>query len=148
MKKYLLAASKGVSIGIIFSLIFSFACADGNYMPVNPFSTFGAYYTSHFSTALTMLIAFCIWAFIGMFFQVTATVFEQDWSLFKMTVVHFLITFVGLFICSIFAGWYPISVGFIFSFFIEFVLIYAVAYAVNYWQMKRNISQINQSLEK
>lgn len=148
MKKYLLAASAGASIGTIFSLVNSFASADSNYMPVNPFSTFGAYYTTHFSPALTMLIAVSLWALIGVLFQAASIVFEQDWSLLQMNVVHFIVTSLGMLACAILGGWFQVYWLNIFWFFIEFSPIYALVYVINYWQMNRSVSEINQTLEK
>ncbi|MBY5034132.1 DUF3021 domain-containing protein [Streptococcus gallolyticus] len=148
MKKYILAASAGASIGTIFSLINSFAYAGGDYIPVNPYSTLGAYYVAHFSPAMTMLIAVCLWAAIGLLFQLSSIIFDQDWSLLKINVVHFLVTSLGMLVCAIFGGWFPIYWLNILWFFMEFSLVYAIIYAVNYFQMKRSISRINQSLEK
>lgn len=44
MKKYILSASLGIAIGTIISIITSAVFGQGTYLPLNPFSTMGAYY--------------------------------------------------------------------------------------------------------
>ncbi|HFI0271052.1 TPA: DUF3021 family protein, partial [Streptococcus suis] len=85
MKKYILSASLGIAIGTIISIITSAVFGQGTYLPLNPFSTMGAYYLSNFNQVIVMLICVVIWAAIGILFQLADTIFEQDWSLLRMT---------------------------------------------------------------
>ncbi len=68
MKKYILSASLGIAIGTIISIITSAVFGQGTYLPLNPFSTMGAYYLSNFSQVTVMLICVAIWATIGILF--------------------------------------------------------------------------------
>ena len=56
MKKYILSASLGVSIGTIISIITSSIFGQGTYLPLNPLSTMGAYYLAQFTQTTVMLI--------------------------------------------------------------------------------------------
>jgi len=67
MKKYILSASLGVSIGTIISIITSSIFGQGTYLPLNPLSTMGAYYVEHFNQPTVMLICVLTWASIGIF---------------------------------------------------------------------------------
>lgn len=106
MKKYILSASLGVSIGTIISIITSSIFGQGTYLPLNPLSTMGAYYVEHFNQPTVMLICVLTWASIGILFQLADKIFEQDWSLLRMTATHFCITALGLTPLGVLAGWF------------------------------------------
>ena len=111
MKKYILSASLGVSIGTIISIITSSIFGQGTYLPLNPLSTMGAYYLEHFNQPTVMLICVLTWASIGILFQLADKIFEQDWSLLRMTATHFCITALGLTPLGVLAGWFPLNLG-------------------------------------
>ena len=111
MKKYILSASLGVSIGTIISIITSSIFGQGTYLPLNPLSTMGAYYLAHFTQTTVMLICVVVWASIGLLFQLADKIYQQDWSLLHMTTTHFFITALGLTSLGILAGWFPLNLG-------------------------------------
>ncbi|TCD45428.1 DUF3021 domain-containing protein [Streptococcus sp. X16XC17] len=148
MKKYIRSAATGIAVGTIISIIMSALFSGKTYMPMNPFSTIRAYYVAHFSQVQIMMILVLIWASIGILFEAADLIFSQDWSLLRQTVVHFLVTAFGFTPLAILAGWFPLSVGHLLSFLIEFTLIYAVVYALQFFQMRRNIEEINQRTDK
>ncbi|HEL2145685.1 TPA: DUF3021 domain-containing protein [Streptococcus suis] len=143
MKKYILSASLGIAIGTIISIITSAVFGQGTYLPLNPFSTMGAYYLSNFNQVTVMLICVVIWAAIGLLFQLADTIFEQDWSLLRMTATHFGITTLGFTPLGILAGWFPVKLGALLFFWFLFVLIYALLFFLNYRKMERHIKDIN-----
>ncbi|CYV55441.1 DUF3021 domain-containing protein [Streptococcus suis] len=143
MKKYILSASLGIAIGAIISIITSAVFGQGTYLPLNPFSTMGAYYLSNFNQVTVMLICVVIWAAIGLLFQLADTIFEQDWSLLRMTATHFGITTLGFTPLGILAGWFPVKLGALLFFWFLFVLIYALLFFLNYRKMERHIKDIN-----
>lgn len=122
MKKYILSASLGVSIGTIISIITSSIFGQGTYLPLNPLSTMGAYYVEHFNQPTVMLICVFTWASIGILFQLADKIFEQDWSLLRMTATHFCITALGFTPLGIMAGWFPLNLGSLLLFWLIFVL--------------------------
>ncbi|HEL1773726.1 TPA: DUF3021 domain-containing protein [Streptococcus suis] len=143
MKKYILSASLGIAIGTVISIITSAVFGQGTYLPLNPFSTMGAYYLSNFNQVTVMLICVVIWAAIGLLFQLADTIFEQDWSLLRMTATHFGITVLGFTPLGILAGWFPVKLGALLFFWLIFVLVYALLFFLNYRKMERQIKDIN-----
>ena len=146
MKKYILSASLGVSIGTIISIIISSIFGQGTYLPLNPLSTMGAYYVEHFNQPTVMLICVLTWASIGILFQLADKIFEQDWSLLRMTATHFCITALGFTPLGILAGWFPLNLGSLLLFWLIFVLLYALLFFQNYRKMERQIKDINSGL--
>ena len=146
MKKYILSASLGVAIGTMISIITSGIFGQGVYLPLNPFSTMGAYYLSHFNQVTVMLICVVIWASIGILFQLADKIFKQDWSLLRMTATHFGITALGFTPLGILAGWFPVKFVFLLLFWFIFVLIYALLFFKNYRKMEWHIKEINRKL--
>ncbi len=146
MKKYILSASLGVSIGTIISIITSGIFGQGTYLPLNPLSTMGAYYVEHFNQPTVMLICVLTWASIGILFQLADKIFEQDWSLLRMTATHFCITALGFTPLGILAGWFPLNLGSLLLFWLIFVLLYALLFFLNYRKMERYIKDINSGL--
>lgn len=146
MKKYILSASLGVSIGTIISIITSSIFGQGTYLPLNPLSTMGAYYVEHFNQPTVMLICVLTWASIGILFQLADKIFEQDWSLLRMTATHFFITALGFTPLSILAGWFPLNLGSLLLFWLIFVLLYALLFFQNYRKMEWYIKDINSGL--
>lgn len=143
MKKYILSASLGIAIGTIISIITSAVFGQGTYFPLNPFSTMGAYYVEYFNQPAVMSICVVVWAAIGILFQLADTIFEQDWSLLRMTATHFAITALGFTPLGILAGWFPVKLGALLFFWFIFVLIYASLFFLNYRKMERQIKDIN-----
>ncbi|WP_313093954.1 DUF3021 domain-containing protein [Streptococcus parasuis] len=146
MKKYILSASLGVSIGTIISITTSSIFGQGTYLPLNPLSTMGAYYVEHFNQPTVMLICVLTWASIGILFQLADKIFEQDWSLLRMTATHFCITALGFTPLGIVAGWFPVKLGALLLFWPIFVLVYALLFFLNYRKMDRYIKDINSDL--
>ncbi|NQN91874.1 DUF3021 domain-containing protein [Streptococcus suis] len=146
MKKYILSASLGIAIGTIISIITSAVFGQGTYLPLNPFSTMGDYYLSNFNQVTVMLICVLIWAAIGILFQLADKIYQQDWSLLRMTTTHFCITALGFTPLSILAGWFPVKLGALLFFWFIFVLVYALLFFLNYRKMERYIKDINSGL--
>lgn len=148
MKKYILSGSLGIAIGAIISLIMSALFGEGTYLPVNPVSTLGSYYYQEFSPVVVMGISLVLWFLIGLLFQLADLCFEQEWSLMKMTFVHFLVTVTGFTVLGILAGWFPLSVANLLFFWFLYLMIYVLLYWLNFRKMKEAVQLINQSLDK
>lgn len=146
MKKYITSASLGLTIGTIISIIASAIFGQGAYLPLNPLSTMGAYYLARFTQPQVMLICVVIWGAIGVLFQLADRIFEQDWSLFRMTAAHFAVTVLGFTPLAVLAGWFPVKLSALLLFWLLFILIYALLFFINYRKMARNIAEINARL--
>lgn len=143
MKKYILSASQGIAIGSLISIVMAGLFGEGYYLPVNPYSTMGAYYLSTFNQVTVMFICVLIWAAIGLLFQLAERIFEQEWSLLRMTATHFSITALVFTPLSILAGWFPVKLGALLFFWFIFILIYALLFFLNYRKMEQHIKEIN-----
>ncbi|WP_105141678.1 DUF3021 domain-containing protein [Streptococcus suis] len=146
MKKYLLSASMGVTIGSLISIIMAGFFGGGYYLPVNPHSTMGAIYLVRFSQPMVMLISVLIWGAIGVLFQAADKIFEQDWSLMRMMATHFLVTAIGFTPLAILAGWFPVNLAGLLFFWLLFILIYALLFFINYKKMEASVQAINRHL--
>ncbi|HEL2422358.1 TPA: DUF3021 domain-containing protein [Streptococcus suis] len=146
MKKYILSASLGVTIGSLISIVMAGFFGEGYYLPINPHSTMGAYYLSNFNQVTVMLICVLIWAAIGLLFQLADKIFKQDWSLLRMTATHFCITALGFTPLSILAGWFPVNLAGLLFFWLLFILIYALLFFINYKKMEASVQAINRHL--
>ncbi|HFH9838146.1 TPA: DUF3021 domain-containing protein [Streptococcus suis] len=143
MKKYILSASQGIAIGSLISIVMAGLFGEGYYLPVNPYSTMGAYYLSTFNQVTVMFICVLIWAAIGLLFQLAERIFEQEWSLLRMTATHFSITALVFTPLGILAGWFPVKLGALLFFWLIFILVYALLFFINYRKMERHIKEIN-----
>lgn len=146
MKKYILSACLGVTVGLLLSIITSSMFGQGDYYPLNPFSTMGIVYLKNVNQPVVMLICMLIWAMIGLLFQAADKIFNQDWSLLRMVASHFTITALGFTPLAILAGWFPLNFGNLLVFFGIFILIYALLFFINYRKMATHINEINGKL--
>src|SRR5690625_7612954 len=81
----------GISIGLVISIIFSYVFAGGDYYPMSPSSTSGAYFYKQFSETTVLLIALICWSLIGIGFTFAGKIFQKEnWAIWQMTIVHFL----------------------------------------------------------
>ena len=148
MKKNLLSGSLGVTIGMLISLINSGLFSQGHYYPLNPSSDMGIYYYQHFNPVTVMAISVVIWFTIGVFFQALDKILNQDWSLLRMSVTHFILSTLGFSLLAILAGWFPLNLANLLVFWIIYLVLYAIIDWTNYQQMILLVQAINQSLEK
>ncbi|MET3558548.1 putative membrane protein [Streptococcus rupicaprae] len=146
MKKYLTAGTLGIAIGIAISIIMSLIFGDGAYLPVNPVSTMGIYYSERFTPVVVMSIAVVVWFLIGLLFQAADLCFEQEWSLLRMSATHFIVVSIGFTGLAILAGWFPLTVAGLLFFWLLYVVIYAIVYWMHYRQMKAHVESINQAI--
>lgn len=148
IKRYIHAASLGISIGLLLSLATSAYFGAGEYLPLNPTSTMGQWYLTHLDSVGVMGISVAIWAMIGLLFATAEGMFQQDWSLLKMTICHFLLVAVGFTGLGVLAGWFPLSISWIVFFEILFVFIYAIIFVFHYQSMKKKVDRINHYLKE
>ncbi|CAA3903204.1 membrane associated protein [Staphylococcus aureus] len=65
-------------IGLSLSLFFSMLFADGKYYPLNPQSTIGILYYTHFTETTVMLISIILWLLIGVVFFLGDFIFNTQ----------------------------------------------------------------------
>ncbi|MDG3132862.1 DUF3021 domain-containing protein [Streptococcus suis] len=106
----------------------------------------GSYYLEHFNQPTVMLICVSIWDLIGILFQTADHIFQQDWSLLKMSVTHFFIISFCYTPLAILAGWFRVKLSSLLFFWVLFMMIYALIFVINYRKMEGSIQDINSRL--
>ena len=148
MKNHFTNALKGILIGLILSILFSFLYSPSTYMPLSPRSAVGQWMQAHeVHGSLVMLYCLFIWAGIGLLFSFGSSLFNKDWSLLRATLSHYLLMLFGFLPLATLGGWFPIQISFYISVIIEFSLVYLVIWAVSYRIYKKKVEEINQQLQ-
>ncbi|MBO1198677.1 DUF3021 domain-containing protein [Staphylococcus simiae] len=136
-------------IGLTLSILFSALYAQGHYYPLNPVSTIGQFYFTHFSEPAIMTIAIILWLLIGFVFYIGSLIFNAtDWSITTATILHFIVTYFGFLPLAILAGWFPITIINLLFFTVIFIAIYIVIWLINYFKNKNYVRAINQELQQ
>lgn len=139
----------GVTIGVLISIFISMIFSNHEYHPTNPISTIGEWYYQSFTEAQIMLIMMILWGIIGILFQWGAKIFEyDDTSLTKRTLRHFSFMFLLFLPLACLAGWFPLKITAFVFFAIIYSFIYFIIWGINYLIIKKEIQQINQSLQQ
>lgn len=147
MKRYIDSGKTGIIWGLLSSLVFSLVEGTGKYYAYNPYTSIGRFYTSHFNELSIMLLMILIWSVIGNLFEVAGSLFNLIDNLITATIVHFLVTLLGLGSLGYLLSWFELRVETIFTFVILFIIIYVIAYFINYRIMKKNTINLNQKLK-
>ena len=147
MKHHFTNALKGILIGLVLSILFSFLNAPSTYMPLSPSSAVGQWMQNHeIHGSLVMLYCALIWAAIGILFSVGSLLFQKDWSLLRATLSHYLLMLLGFIPLATLAGWFPARLGFYLSLIVEFTLVYVLIWLVSHHVYKKQVQEINQSI--
>ena len=130
-------ALKGIFIGLILSIFFSylFSPAVGHWM-----------FLHHVHGSLVMLYCALVWGAIGVLFSFGSLLFQKDWSLLRATLSHYLLMLLGFIPLATLAGWFPARLGFYLSLVVEFTLVYVIIWLVSYHFYKKQVQEINQSI--
>lgn len=146
VKDLFVAGCQGLSIGLVCSLAFS-ALFSEVYSPLNPYSIMGVWYGQHLTNVQTMAVCAGLWFLIGCLFSLGTWFFQQEWSLLRMTICHFVAMLIGLFGIGFLAGWYNPNVANALLFIIVFSIIYAIIYWFSLQEMKRVIREVDGQLK-
>ena len=132
----------GLAISTVITIIISLCRADGQYYPVVP-----ALVADCGSEINAVLIqALCSFLY-GAIFAGASVVFETDWSLTKMTVVHLIAISLAVLPIAYFMQWMAHTfVGFLIYIGI-FLLIYAIIWLINYRKIRTGVDAINQKIK-
>lgn len=149
MKLVIRGATVGMIVGLIISIFYSYVFADGVYYPMSPYSSSGQFLYKNVSETTTFIIALISWALMGVGFTFAAKVYQRDeWSIFKMTLIHFVILLVFFLPLSVISGWYPLTLGAILSFVLIFIIVYAFIWFISFLINMYRINKINSKLNE
>ena len=125
-------ALKGILIGLILSIFFSYLFSPELYLPLSPNSAVGRWmFLHHVHGSLVMLYCALVWGAIGVLFSFGSLLFQM------------LLGFIPL---ATLAGWFPARLGFYLSLVVEFTLVYVIIWLVSHHFYKKQVQEINQSI--
>lgn len=143
LQRCLIGAPIGLAISTIITIFISFAMGDGKYYAVVP------ELASDFGSEVNAVLIQAICSFIyGAAFAGASVIWDTDWSLTKMTVVHFAICSVAAFPIAYLMRWMDHSMGGVMKYFGLFIAIYVVIWISQYSGMKRKLAAINQKVKE
>lgn len=140
----LTGAPLGLAIGYILTIISSVNVKDGNFYPVPP------QLIEHFDREIHAVILQAVMMMLyGAFWAGASVIWEmEDWSLFRMTATHLILTSVITFPIAWFMHWMPHSISGILLYYGIFILIYALIWIGIYIPTRKKIMKINEQLQK
>lgn len=141
-KRILFGIYIGTFIGLNMAIIFSYLSNTGQFYPAP------VMFVNKFSNSLNATTASVIlWSLIGIIFSTSSMIFEYtDWSITKMTIVHFCITYLGFTPLSIICGWVIPRLMPIVFFTIIFIFIYIIIWIIFMKKAKEDINIINKHI--
>ena len=141
LRRCLAGAPIGLAISTIITIIVSLNMGDGKYYAVSP--QLAADCGSEINAVVIQAIFSMLY---GAAFSGASLIWDTEWSLTKMTAVHFLICSAATFPTAYLMRWMDHSVGGILLYFGIFVAIYIAIWVSQYAGMKRKIEAFNQKV--
>ena len=137
----LAGAPIGLAISTVITIIISLAMGDGKYYAVPP------QLTADCGSEIKAVIIQAVFSMLyGAAFSGASVIWDTDWSLTKMTVVHFLICSAATFPTAYLMRWMDHSVGGVLLYFVQFVVIYVIIWIISYMATKRKIEAFNKKI--
>ena len=130
----------GLTISTVITILNSLG-GDGQYQAVVPalIEDCGSEINAVVAQALCSLL-------YGGIIGAASVIWETDWSLTKMTVVHLLVISLAVLPIAYLLQWMKHTVGGVLLYFGFFLLVYAIIWITQYSRMKKQISDINKKV--
>ncbi|AYW47084.1 DUF3021 domain-containing protein [Tetragenococcus osmophilus] len=134
----------GTFIGLALSIGYSFYYGEEIYQPATP------EFVNYFSNELyAFLAAITLWSAMGSIFSLGSLLFsDTDWSILKMTLTHFIITYLTFLPLAVLAGWTTLDLGILLEFTLTFFMIYVVIWFTTMLKVKKEIQTLNDHLKQ
>ena len=142
LRRALIGMPIGLLISTVITIIHSLNMGDGHYYAVVPemIADIG-------SESVAVLIQALCSMLYGAAFAGASVVWDTDWSLAKMTAVHFLICSAATFPIAYLIRWMEHTPGGVLKYFGIFLAIYIAIWIGQYMRMKRNVDAINKKVK-
>lgn len=142
-KRAMVGAPIGLAISMAITIIISLAIGKGEYYAVVPelIADFGTEINAVLIQALCSMI-------YGAAFAGASVIWETDWSLTRMTIVHLLICSAATFPIAFLMRWMEHTVGGILIYFGIFLFIYMMIWISQYTKIKKNIAALNKKVNE
>ena len=141
LRRCLAGAPIGLAISTAITIIISLNIGDGKYYAVTPELT-----ADCGSEIMAVVVQALCSMLYGAAFSGASLVWNTDWSLTKMTAVHFLICSAATFPTAYLMRWMEHSVGGVLLYFVQFVVIYVIIWIISYMATKRKIEAFNKKI--
>ncbi|GMA46593.1 DUF3021 domain-containing protein [Tetragenococcus muriaticus] len=134
----------GIFIGLTLSIGYSFYYGGEIYQPATP------EFINYFSNELyAFLAAIALWSAMGCIFSLGNLIFsDTDWSILKMTLTHFIVTYLVFLPLAVLAGWITLDLGVLLEFTLIFFMIYLVIWFTSMLKAKKEIQTLNDHFEQ
>ncbi len=141
LQRCLIGAPVGLALSTIITIVISLSVGNGTYYAVVPelISDFGTEINA------VMVQAFCSMLY-GAAFGGASAIWETEWSILKMTVLHLIIISAATFPIAFLMRWMEHSTAGVIKYFGIFIFIYAVIWFSQYSSMKKKINEINRKV--
>ena len=144
IKRGLVGFPVGIAIGFVITLIISACIRDGSYYPVTP-ELIGS--MGNELNAVILQTVLC--GIIGSGFAMASVIWDIDsWSLAKQSAIYFLIACIIMFPIAYITNWMKHSIAGVLSYVGIFVVIFVIAWLVQYLSWKRKIKRMNDCFKK
>ena len=137
----LVGAPIGLAISTVITIIISFAIGKGEYFAVVPelASDFGSEVNAVLIQALCSML-------YGAAFAGASVIWDTDWSLTKMTVVHLLVISLTMLPIAYLMRWMNRTVRGVLLYIVFFLVLYAIIWIISYRRTQRQLREINKKL--
>ena len=144
IQRCLLGAPIGVLISLLITIIISYAIGDGAFHAVTPelSAECGSEINAVAVQTACSLLYGAAWAGASVIWEI------EDWSLLKMTAVHFAVSSLSALPIAYFLHWMDRSVAGFLGYFGIFIAIYAGVWCSQYFSIKSRLKKINEALDR
>ena len=143
LRRALIGMPIGLMISTIITIIHSLNKGDGLYYPVVP-----ALIDDCGTEIIAVLIQFFCSLLYGAVYAGATVIWETDWSLTKMTVVHLLAIAVITLPIAYFMQWMKHSIGGFLIYVGIFLAIYAAIWIAEYTRMRKGVNDLNRKIRE
>ena len=144
IKLALIGFPVGIVIGFVITLIISACIGDGFYYPVTP--DFIGLMGNELNAVILQTV---LCGIIGSGFAMASVIWDIDsWSLAKQSAIYFLIACIIMFPIAYITNWMKHSIAGVLSYVGIFVVIFVIAWLVQYLSWKRKIKRMNDCFKK
>ena len=138
----MIGAPIGLAISTVIAILDSWYIGDGKFYAVVP--ELAADLGSEIGAVTIQMLCSLLY---GAAFAGASVIWDTDWNLTKMTVIHFLICSAATFPIAYLMRWMEHTANGVLKYFGIFLAIYIAIWISQYMRMKRNVDAINKKVK-
>ena len=137
----LVGAPIGLAISTFIAILNSWYMGDGKFYAIVP--ELAADLGSEIGAVTIQALCSILY---GAAFAGASVIWDTDWSLTRMTVVHLLICSAATFPIAYLLRWMDHTAGGVLRYFGQFLTVYAVIWIISYVKLRRSVKALNQKV--